>query len=243
MSSTAIAVSDIDVKLDCLGSPVSCSVRPYSSIHSDTDTKSVGSKSVGSRTSKLTYSEYPQVRPTNPLYASTFTIRTYSSAVSKASSTATVVERRKKFDPQLPKRPEDWRWFSILCIFLFPPTGAFAFALARKAQIKCKDGFLDESRKLNRRALALCIVSVIGGVTLILGLLFGLDSWPRSNAQLIMDVNENKTSYYCSSGSFDLPKVDEQAAKMMSAADNKGKSFIIRYFKWKYAEFSGNQIS
>ncbi len=71
----------------------------------------------------MIYLEYPQVRPTNPLYSSTFTIRTLSSAVSNASSTATVVERRKKFDPRLPKRPSDWRWFSVLCIFLFPPTG------------------------------------------------------------------------------------------------------------------------
>jgi hypothetical protein len=67
--------------------------------------------------------EYPQVRPTNPLYSSTFTIRTLSSAISKASSTATVVERRKKFDPHIAKRPSDWQWFAVLCIFLFPPTG------------------------------------------------------------------------------------------------------------------------
>ena len=67
--------------------------------------------------------EYPQVRPTNPLYSSTFTLRTLSSAVSNASSTATVVERRKKFDPHIPKRPSDWRWFAGLCIFLFPLTG------------------------------------------------------------------------------------------------------------------------
>lgn len=144
--------------------------------------------------------EYPQVRPTNPLYASTFTIRTLTSAVSNASSTATVVERRKKFDPQLPKRPSDWRWFAVLCIFLFPPTGKpirsidrssprpfcsrlglIGFGLARKAQIKCKDGFLDESRKLNKRALIFCIISVICGVALLLGLFYGFDSWPRSN--------------------------------------------------------------
>jgi hypothetical protein len=145
--------------------------------------------------------EYPQVRPTNPLYSSTFTIRTLSSAVSNASSTATVVERRKKFDPRLPKRPSDWRWFAVLCIFLFPPTGKnqlrnmifnrilfflfcvglIAFGLARKAQVKCKDGFLDEARKLNKRALILCIASVICGVALLLGFFYGFDSWPRSN--------------------------------------------------------------
>ncbi|CAF1276260.1 unnamed protein product [Adineta steineri] len=181
MSSITSSVSENTIKLDYLGSPVSHITRPYSNIHGDIDTKSVGSKSVGSRTSKLTYSEYPQVRPTNPLYSSTFTIRTLSSGISNASSTATVVERRKKFDPQLPKRPSDWRWFAVLCIFLFPPTGLIAYGLARKAQIKCRDGFLDESRKLNKRALALCIISVICGVALILGFFYGLDSWPRSN--------------------------------------------------------------
>lgn len=46
-----------------------------------------------------------------------------SSGISNASSTATVVERRKKFDPRLPRRPSDWRWFAVLCCFLFPLTG------------------------------------------------------------------------------------------------------------------------
>ncbi|CAF1172233.1 unnamed protein product [Adineta ricciae] len=181
MSSITSSVSENTIKLDYLGSPASHIARPYSAAPSDLDTKSVGSKSVGSRTSKLTYSEYPQVRPTNPLYSSTFTIRTLSSGISNVSSTATVVERRKKFDPQLPKRPSDWRWFAALCIFLFPPTGLIAFGLARKAQMKCKDGFLDQSRKLNKRALALCITSVICGVALMLGFFYGLDSWPRTN--------------------------------------------------------------
>jgi hypothetical protein len=56
-----------------------------------------------------------------------------------------------------------------------------AFGLARKAQIKCKDGFLDESRKLNKRALTLCIISVMCGVAMMLGFFYGLDSWPRTN--------------------------------------------------------------
>ena len=139
MSSITSSISENTIKLDYLGSPVSHVARPYSNALGDVDTKSVGSKSVGSRTSKLTYSgersgevfwfspcrclEYPQVRPTNPLYSSTFTIRTMSSGISQASSTATVVERRKKFDPRLPKRPSDWRWFAVLCCFLFPLTG------------------------------------------------------------------------------------------------------------------------
>ncbi len=56
MSSITSSVSENTIKLDYLGSPVSHIVRPYSNIHGDIDTKSVGSKSVGSRTSKLTYS-------------------------------------------------------------------------------------------------------------------------------------------------------------------------------------------
>lgn len=56
MSSIASTVSENTIKLDYLGSPVSHVVRPYSNAHGDIDTKSVGSKSIGSRTSKLTYS-------------------------------------------------------------------------------------------------------------------------------------------------------------------------------------------
>lgn len=57
MSSTRNSASEIVIKLDHLGSPVSSHhIRPYSNVHGDVDTKSVGSKSVGSRTSKLTYS-------------------------------------------------------------------------------------------------------------------------------------------------------------------------------------------
>ncbi len=56
MSSITSSASENTIKLDYLGSPVSHVARPYSHVHSDLDTKSVGSKSVGSRTSKLTYS-------------------------------------------------------------------------------------------------------------------------------------------------------------------------------------------
>jgi hypothetical protein len=56
MSSIRSSASENTIKLDYLGSPVSHIARPYSNVHGDIDTKSVGSKSVGSRTSKLTYS-------------------------------------------------------------------------------------------------------------------------------------------------------------------------------------------
>ncbi|CAF2921796.1 unnamed protein product [Rotaria sp. Silwood2] len=182
MSSITSNLLDNTTKLRCLNSPIPHIIQPYNiHTHSDIDTKSVGSKSVGSHTSKLTYSEYPQVRPTNPLYSSTFTLRTLSSAISNVSSAATVVERRKKFDPHTPKYPYDWRWFAVLCILLFPLTGVIAFGLAYKAQIKFKDGFIDESRKLNKRAFTLCIISVICGISLLLGFLYGFDSWPRTN--------------------------------------------------------------
>ncbi|CAF3024600.1 unnamed protein product [Rotaria socialis] len=182
MSSMTSNLSDNTIKLNYLNSPISHSMRPYhTNTLSDIDTKSVGSKSTSSRTSKLTYSEYPQVRPTNPLYSSTFSIRTHSSAISNMSKTSTVVERRKKFDPHTPKHPDDWRWFAVLCIFLCPLIGPIAYGLAFKAQVKFRDGFTDESRKLNSRALILCIISVILGVGILLGLLFAFDSWPRSN--------------------------------------------------------------
>ena len=56
MSSITSSASENTIKLDYLGSPVSHVVRPYSNAHHDLDTKSVGSKSVTSRSSKLTYS-------------------------------------------------------------------------------------------------------------------------------------------------------------------------------------------
>lgn len=59
--------------------------------------------------------------------------------------------------------------------------GLFASAFARKAQTKFRDGFIIESHKLNRRALILCILSILCGIALIIGLLFGFDAWPRTN--------------------------------------------------------------
>lgn len=80
--------------------------------------------------------EYPQVRPTNPLYSSTFSLRSHSSAISNLSKTSTVVERRKKFDPHTPKHPDDWRWFAMLCILLFPFTGIlFNIKMYRKFDV------------------------------------------------------------------------------------------------------------
>ncbi len=74
--------------------------------------------------------EYPQVRPTNPLYSSQSTIRTQGSnpqagVVPSSKSSAALVNRRQKFDPQAPRRPADWRWLGILCIILFFPLGMF----------------------------------------------------------------------------------------------------------------------
>jgi hypothetical protein len=66
------------------------------------------------------FKEYPQVRPTNPLYTSHSIVKTQSS---NSKSSATLVNRRQKFDPQAPRRPSDWRWLAILCIILFFPLG------------------------------------------------------------------------------------------------------------------------
>ena len=72
--------------------------------------------------------EYPQVRATNPLYSSQSTIGTRGSngravGAPSSKSSATLVNRRQKFDPQAPRRPSDWRWLAILCIILFFPLG------------------------------------------------------------------------------------------------------------------------
>lgn len=75
------------------------------------------------------FQEYPQVRPTNPIYSSQSTLRTQGSnpapmrGVPSSKSSATLVNRRQKFDPQAPRRPSDWRWLAILCIILFFPLG------------------------------------------------------------------------------------------------------------------------
>ncbi|CAF1156895.1 unnamed protein product [Rotaria magnacalcarata] len=137
--------------------------------------------SIPSRISR--FSEYPQVRPTNPLYSSQsiFNTQGFNPLASVAKSSATLVNRRQKFDPQAPRRPSDWRWLAVLCIMLFFPTGLLAFAFSHKAQIKFRNGFIIDSNKLNNRALILCIISILCGITLIIGLLFGFDAWPRTN--------------------------------------------------------------
>ncbi len=71
------------------------------------------------------FEEYPQVQPTNPFYSSRSTVKTQgsSSHASNSRSSATLVNRRQKFDPQAPRRPSDWRLLAILCIILFFPIG------------------------------------------------------------------------------------------------------------------------
>ena len=59
--------------------------------------------------------------------------------------------------------------------------GLFAFAFATKAQRKFRDGFVMEAHQLNKRALILSILSILCGIALIIGLLFGFDAWPRTN--------------------------------------------------------------
>lgn len=73
--------------------------------------------------------------------------------------------------------------FHFYCILLsiIKHLGLFAFAFARKAQNKFRDGFVMDAHKLNKRALILCIISILCGIALIIGLLFGFDAWPRTN--------------------------------------------------------------
>jgi hypothetical protein len=80
----------------------------------------------------------------------------------------------------------NWYVNSIILICSFSKQsyfslGLFAFAFARKAQNRFRDGFIADSHKYNKRALVLCILSILCGVALIVGLLFGFDAWPRTN--------------------------------------------------------------
>jgi len=173
-----------DIRIDLRGGAgVALNSGQPNSYLNDNDRRSQGS--VPSRISR--YSEYPQVRPTNPIYSSQSTLRTQGSnpvpirGVPSSKSSATLVNRRQKFDPQAPRRPSDWRWLTILCIILFFPLGLFAFAFATKAQRRFRDGFVMEAHQLNKRALILSIISILCGIALIIGLLFGFDAWPRTN--------------------------------------------------------------
>jgi hypothetical protein len=120
------------------------------------------------------------VRPTNPLYTSTATIKTHASAVSRGS-TLNTVSRREKYNPAAPRRLHDWRWLSGLSTLLFFPTGLLALGLAIKARSKFRDGFINEAKKLNKRSVTLCIISILCGLAWLLGLFFGVDRWPRTN--------------------------------------------------------------
>lgn len=110
----------------------------------------------------FSFAEYPQVRPTNPLYSSQSTLKTLGSnpaapGLPSSKSSATLVNRRQKFDPQAPRRPSDWRWLAILCIVLFFPLG---FYLNKRKQRKivignrnCPFSFQDFSLSLSRPKL------------------------------------------------------------------------------------------
>lgn len=149
----------------------------------DLDNKSL--TSTPSKISKFTYSEYPQIRPTNPLYQSTATIKTATSHISRASrnsraSTMNTVSKRQKYNPNMPRRINDWRWVGALAVLLFFPTGLIAIGLAIKAQTKFNDGFIDEAKKLNKRAFVMCIISFVIGTAWLLTVFFLVDKWPRT---------------------------------------------------------------
>ena len=133
------------------------------------------------------FKEYPQIRPTNPLYTSQASIAgktlAAQSGVSRVSraSTMNTVSRRQKYNPNAPRRISDWRWISALAVLLFFPTGVIALGLAFKARTKFEDGFIDEARKLNKRSMLFCIASFLIGVAWILTAFFIMDKWPRTN--------------------------------------------------------------
>ena len=91
------------------------------------------------------------------------------------------VSRRQKYNPNMPRRISDWRWVGALAVLLFFPTGIIAIGLAIKALTKFEDGFIDEAKKLNKRALIFCIVSFVCGLAWILTAFFVMDKWPRTN--------------------------------------------------------------
>ena len=114
------------------------------------------------------------------MYTSTATIKTATSAVSRGS-TMNTVSRRQKYNPNQPRRIKDYRWIGALACLLFFPTGIIAVGLAFKAKTKFHDGFIDESKKLNRRAFTFCVISFICAVAWILTVFFIVDKWPRTN--------------------------------------------------------------
>lgn len=147
----------------------------------DPDRQSIGTTQ--SKASKMTYSEYPQIRPTNPMYTSTNTIKTGVSAASRTSraSTMNTVSRRQKYNPNAPRRIHDYRWMGALAMLLFFPTGFIAIGLAFKARTKFADGFIDAAKKLNGRAFFFCVLSYIIGAVWLLAVFFWMDKWPRTN--------------------------------------------------------------
>jgi uncharacterized membrane protein YhaH (DUF805 family) len=90
------------------------------------------------------------------------------------------VSRRQKYNPNAPRRIHDWRWVGALAVLCFFPTGIIAIGLAIKARTKFEDGFIDEAKKLNKRALFFCVVSFVLGATWILVAFFSMDMWPRT---------------------------------------------------------------
>ena len=113
------------------------------------------------------------------MYTSTATIKTAASVGSRGS-TINTVSRRQKYNPNAPRRLYDWRWVSALAVLVFFPTGLIAIGLAIKARTKFYDGFIDDAKKLNKRAFILCIASFCLGTGWILAAFFLMDKWPRT---------------------------------------------------------------
>jgi hypothetical protein len=104
-----------------------------------------------------------------------------AASVASRVSTMNTVSRRRKYNPNAPRRISDWRWVAALALLLFFPTGIIAIGLAFKARTKFEDGFIEEAKKLNKRAFIFCVVSFIFALAWILTTFFLVDKWPRTN--------------------------------------------------------------
>ncbi|KAI3378122.1 hypothetical protein SNEBB_005759 [Seison nebaliae] len=135
------------------------------------------------------YSNYPKVRPNNPIYhgSSTGSKTNSKSSVFKQSTIITDLRpvtkpttydiRTQNFRRVPP--PADYRCLSFLAILMFFPLGIPGFLYAKKARRKYNDGFVKESHRFSKLSLICIILAICCGLVWIFGIAFGLEPWQR----------------------------------------------------------------